>query len=45
LIATGLTLILIWTVDQETPLLFYDLIIDGLLFVPAIIYFSRVIFL
>lgn len=44
-IATGLTLILIWTVDQDTPLLFYDLIIDSLLFVPAIIYFSRVTFL
>ncbi|AFZ49664.1 UbiA prenyltransferase family protein [Dactylococcopsis salina] len=38
--ATGLMLILIWTVDEETPLLFYDLIIDGLLFLPAIVYYS-----
>jgi 4-hydroxybenzoate polyprenyltransferase len=36
--ATSTMLILIWTVDEETPLLFYDLIIDGLLFLPLIIY-------
>jgi len=36
--ATLLTLLLIWIVDEETPRLFYDLIIDGLLFVPAMIY-------
>lgn len=39
--ATILTLLLIWIVDENTPRLFYDLIIDGLLLVPAIIYFSR----
>ena len=38
--AIGLMLILIWTVNEETPLLFYDLIIDGLLFLPAIVYYS-----
>ncbi|NBD16010.1 MAG: prenyltransferase [Cyanobacteria bacterium] len=36
--ATSATLILIWTVDENTPLLFYDLIIDGLLFLPILIY-------
>ncbi|NBD32551.1 MAG: prenyltransferase [Cyanobacteria bacterium] len=36
--ATSAMLILIWTVDENTPLLFYDLIIDGLLFLPIIIY-------
>lgn len=36
--ATSIMLILIWTVDEETPLLFYDCIIDGLLFLPLIIY-------
>lgn len=42
--ATGLMFVLIWTVDEETPLLFYDLIIDGLLFVPALIYTIKVAF-
>jgi 4-hydroxybenzoate polyprenyltransferase len=41
--AAILTLLLIWIVDENTPRLFYDLIIDGLLLVPAIIYFSRVL--
>jgi len=41
--ATILTLLLIWTVDENTPRLFYDLMIDGLLLVPAIIYFSSVL--
>ena len=43
--AIGLTLLLIWTVNENTPRLFYDFIIDGLLFVPAIIYISKVILL
>ncbi len=37
LMATFFTLVLIWTVDEDTPLLFYDLVIDGLLFLPAIV--------
>ena len=36
--ATSIMLILIWTVDEDTPLLFYDFIIDGSLFLPLIIY-------
>lgn len=37
--ATSLMFILIWTVNEETPLLFYDWVIDGLLFLPAMIYY------
>ena len=36
-LATFFTLVLIWTVDEDTPLLFYDIVIDGLLFLPAIV--------
>ncbi|MDR9403530.1 MAG: UbiA family prenyltransferase [Halothece sp. Uz-M2-17] len=35
--ATSLILILIWTVNEETPLLFYDFMIDGSLFLPLMI--------
>ncbi len=38
--ATILTLLLIWMVNEKTPRLFYDLVIDGLLFVPKLIYVS-----
>jgi len=36
--ATSIMLILIWTVDEDTPLLFYDFMIDGSLFLPLMIY-------
>ena len=40
--ATALMLIIIWTVQKETPLWFYDWIIDGLLFLPLSVYFIRI---
>ncbi|AFZ44470.1 hypothetical protein PCC7418_2320 [Halothece sp. PCC 7418] len=37
--ANSIMLILIWTVNEDTPLLFYDFIIDGSLFLPLIVKF------